>query len=67
MNDLMAAIEANRIADHEVWAYLGHPVKVRGLVDWMRRAHGVDVGGRLLPLLSDRTDPYDVQTMLGRP
>lgn len=61
---LAAAIEANKIADHNVEAYLGHPVKVRGLVGWLRRVHGVDVSGRVLPLLGDRTEPYDVSVML---
>jgi hypothetical protein len=65
MDGLMRAIEANKIADHNVEAYLGHPVKVRGFVQWLRRTRGVDLGDSLLPLLSDRTDPYDVHVMLG--
>jgi hypothetical protein len=65
MPGLIAAIEANHIGDHEVWAYLGHPVKVRGFVGWLSRAKGVDLGARLLPLLSDRTEPYAVNAMLG--
>lgn len=65
MDSLVAAIEANRIADHDVGAYHGHPVKVRGFVDWLRRARGVDLGPKLLPLLPDRTEPYDVNVMLG--
>ena len=64
---LMTAIEANRIADHTVEFYLGHPVKVRGFVEWLRRVQGVDVGDRVLPLLSDYTEPYDVNAMLGPP
>jgi len=67
MTDLAAAIEANRIGDHPMGFYAGHPVKVRAFVDWTRRTHGVDLGARLLPLLSDRTDPYDLKTMLGLP
>ena len=65
MDSLVAAIEANRIADHDVGAYHGHPVKVRGFVDWLRRTHAVDLGPRLLPLLPNRTEPYDVSVMLG--
>jgi hypothetical protein len=64
---LVAAIEANKIADHNVEAYLGHPVKVRGLVEWLHRNHGVDLRSRVLPLLSDRTEPYDLNIMLGPP
>jgi len=65
LDSLVAAINANKIADHNVEAYLGHPVKVRGFVQWLRREHGIDIGDRLLPLLSDRTEPYDVRAMLG--
>jgi hypothetical protein len=65
--ELVAAIEANKIADHNVEAYLGHPVKVRGLVEWLHRKHGVDVSARVLPLLSDDTEPYDLNLMLGPP
>lgn len=64
---LAAAINADRIADHNVEAYLGHPVKVRGFVEWLRHMRGVDVRERVLPLLSDRTEPYDVSIMLGPP
>jgi hypothetical protein len=64
---LAAAIDEDRIADHNVEFYLGHPVKVRGFVEWLRRMRGVDVGERVLPLLSDRTEPYDVNIMLGPP
>jgi hypothetical protein len=39
-------------------------VKVRGLVEWLRRVHGIDVGERGLPLLADRTEPYDPKVML---
>jgi len=62
-----AAIEANKIADHSVEFYLGHPVKVRGLVEWLRRNHGVDLSERVLPLLGDETEPYDLSVMLGPP
>jgi hypothetical protein len=62
---LVTAIVANRIADHPLEFYLGHPVKVRGLVQWLLRVHDVDVRERVLPLLSDRTEPYDVNVMLG--
>jgi hypothetical protein len=62
---LLAAIESARIDDQTVEAYLGHPVKVRGFVQWLRLEHGVDLGGRLLPGLSLRTEPYDVEAMLG--
>lgn len=65
MTSLVAAVEADRIADHPIWAYLGHPVKVRGFVEWLRRTQGVDVGEHVLPLLDDRTEPYDVRVMLG--
>jgi len=64
---LAAAVEANKIADHNVEAYLRHPVKVRGLVGWLRRTHGIDISERVLPLLGDRTEPYDVSVMLGPP
>ncbi len=64
---LVSAFDAGRIADHSVEAYLGHPVKVRGLVGWLRRARGIDVGERVLPLLGGRTEPYDVSAMLGPP
>ena len=64
VDSLVAAIEANGIADHSVEAYLGHPVKVRGFVEWLRRTHGVEVGEHVLPLLDDRTEPYDVRVML---
>jgi hypothetical protein len=65
VTSLVASIEANRIVDHSVEAYVGHPVKVRGFADWLRRVHGVEVGERLFPLLSDRTEPYDLDIMLG--
>ena len=65
VDSLAAAIEANRIADHPVESYLGHPVKVRGFIGWPRRVHSIDLSGRVLPLLSNRTEPYDVQVMLG--
>jgi hypothetical protein len=64
---LVTAIEANKIADHNVEAYLAHPVKVRGLIEWLHRNHGVDLRARVLPLLSDRTGPYDLNVMLGPP
>jgi hypothetical protein len=64
---LVAALEANRIAGHNVEAYLAHPVKVRGLIEWLHRNHGVDLRARVLPLLSDRTGPYDLNVMLGPP
>ena len=67
MESLIAAIESTRMVDHTVESYLGHPVKVRGFVEWLRRTHGVDVGGELLPGLDPRTEPYDVDAMLGRP
>jgi hypothetical protein len=67
MDDLVQAIETNKIADHSVEAYCGHSVKVRGLIQWLRRAQGVDVSERLLPLLTDDTEPYDVAVMLGEP
>jgi hypothetical protein len=62
---LAAAVEADKLADHNVEAYLGHPVKVQGLVGWLRRIHGIDISERVLPLLGDRTEPYDVSVMLG--
>ena len=64
---LVAAIEANKIGDHIVEFYLGHPVKVRGLVEWLGRTHGVDVRERVLPLLGDDTEPYDLNVMLRPP
>jgi len=67
MADLLAAIEMNKIADHDLSSYRGHSVKVRGFVQWLRRTHGIDVSERLLPMLTDRTDPYDVEVMLGEP
>jgi len=67
MESLIAAIESARMVDHTVEGYFGHPVKVRGFVEWLRRTHGVDVGGELLPGLDPRTEPYDVDAMLGRP
>jgi hypothetical protein len=65
VGDLVAAIEADRIGDDRVEAYLGHPVKVRGFVDWLRRTIGVDLAPRLLPKLMDLTEPYDLKAMLG--
>ena len=65
IDSLVAAIEANRIVDHILEAYLAHPVRVRGLLQWLRREHGVSLEERVLPLLSDRTGLYDVQMMLG--
>jgi hypothetical protein len=65
MEDLIAVIDSTRIVDQTLESYLGHPVKVRGLVAWLFRTQGVDVSGRLLPLLPDRTDPYNVDAMLG--
>ena len=38
--------------------------KVRGLVEWLHRVHDIDVREPVLPLLSDRTEPYDVNVML---
>ena len=67
VDGLAAAIEANKIADHNAEAYLGHPVKVRGLVEWLHRNHGVDLRARVLPHLRDHTEPYDVNVMLGPP
>jgi hypothetical protein len=67
IDSLVAAIEADKIGDHPVWFYLGHPVKVRGFVQWLRRTHGVDVGDRLLSGLDDETEPYDVKVMLDAP
>lgn len=64
---LVAAIEADKIGDHAVWAWFGHPVKVWGFVQWLHRTHGIDVSAHVLPTLTDRTDPYDVQVMLGEP
>jgi hypothetical protein len=64
LTSLVAAIEANRIADHDVEAYLGHPLKVRGFIEWLHCVHGVDIGARIHPLLSDRTDPYDAAVMM---
>lgn len=64
---LVTAVEANQIADHTLAAYRGHSLKVRGLVQWLRRTHGIDVGAQILPLLTDQTDPYDVRVMLGEP
>lgn len=65
LESLLAAIESGRMVDHPVTHYLGHPVEVRGFVEWLHREHGVDVAARLLPGLSLRTEPYDVQAMLG--
>ena len=67
MDSLVAAIQANKIADHEVWFYCGHPVKVRRFVQWMRRVCGIDLGDRLLAGLRDETEPYDVNVMLDAP
>lgn len=39
IDSLAAAIQANKIGDHEVWFYLGHSVKVRRFVQWMRLGH----------------------------
>lgn len=64
MDSLVAAIQANKIGDHEVWFYCGHPVKVRRFAQWMRRVHGVDLSDRLLSGLPDETEPYDVKVML---
>jgi hypothetical protein len=64
IDSLAAAIQANKIADHEVWFYLGHSVKVRRFAQWMRLVHGVDLGDRLLTGLDDETEPYDVKVML---
>jgi hypothetical protein len=64
IDNLVAAIQANKIGDHEVWFYCGHSVKVRRFVQWMRRVHGVDLGDRLLAGLDDETEPYDVRVML---
>jgi hypothetical protein len=64
IESLVAAVEANKIGDHKVNAYRGHPLKVGALVQWMQRAHGADLGPELLPHLSDRTDPYDPSVML---
>jgi hypothetical protein len=65
IDSLVAAIQANRIAEHTVEAYLCHPVKVRGFVQWLIRTHGIDVSEYVLPHLTDMTDPYDVPVMLG--
>lgn len=67
MDALVYAIGTGRIADHSLEAYRGHSVKLRGLVRWLHRTHGVDVSDRLLPLLTDRTEPYDVNKMLDAP
>lgn len=64
VDDLAAAIHSDRLGEHSVEAYLGHPVKVRGFVQWLHRRHGIDVGERVLPLLTDRTGQYDVRAML---
>jgi len=64
MDDLVAALKTNNIADHILRAYRGHSVKIRGLVQWLRRTHGIDVSEQVLPLLTDRTEPYDAQRML---
>lgn len=62
---LVAAIQADRLGEHNVWACRGHSVKVRGFVQWLHRVHGIDLGDRLLAGLSDETEPYDVDVMLG--
>ena len=62
---LVAALESNSILEHKASSFLGHPVKVRGFFQWLRRTYGVQVGDNLLPLLTDRTEPYDVEAMLG--
>ncbi len=67
IDGLTAAIQANKIGDHEVWFYLGHAVKVRRFVEWMRRVRGIDLGDRLLAGLGDETEPYDVKVMLDAP
>ena len=67
LDALVSALETNKIADHSVAAYRGHSVKIRGLIQWLRRTHGIDVSARVLPLLTDQTDPYDVRVMLGEP
>jgi hypothetical protein len=67
MEGLVSSITGNDMGGEELWAITGHPVKVRGLVQWLRRAHGVDVAKHLLPLLRSGTDPYDVSVMLDDP
>lgn len=67
MPDLISAIAEDSIDGEGLWAYLGHPVKVRGFAEWLRRTRGVNVAEQLLPQLEDRTDPYDVALMLDDP
>jgi 23S rRNA A2030 N6-methylase RlmJ len=67
IDGLVAAIQSNKIIDHEVWFYCGHPVKVRRFVQWMHHVHGVELGDRLLAGLSDETEPYDLKVMLEAP
>lgn len=67
MDALVSAIETDKIADHNLEAYRGHSLKVCGFVRWLRRTRGVDVRERLMPLLTDQTEPYDVGVMLGEP
>jgi hypothetical protein len=67
MDDLVKAIETNKLVDHELSAYFGHPVKVRGLIYWLRRTQAANVGARALQMLSDRAGQYDVKAMLAPP
>jgi len=67
MPDLIGAIAEDNIDGEALWAYFGHPVKVRGFVEWMRRTRGVNVAAKMLRQLEDRTDPYDVAAMLDDP
>jgi hypothetical protein len=67
MPSLIDAIEHDNIDGAPLWCYMGHPVKVRGFVQWLRRTHGVNLGEHLLPTLEDRTEPFDVNVMLDDP
>jgi hypothetical protein len=63
-SDLVKAIEARRIGGYDIGAYLGHPFKVRGFVEWLQRERNLSIAESVLPLLSDRVGPYDVAVML---
>ncbi len=68
MPELISAISEDNIDGEGLWAYFGHPVKIRGFVEWLRRTSGsTNVAKHLLPLLEDRTEPYDVNVMLDDP
>jgi hypothetical protein len=67
VQSLANAITRGRILEEKLLIWMGHPVKVRAFSQWLTRTYNIQIGDDVLRLLEDRTEPYDVDIMLGPP